>query len=120
MLVAMKQHPKAVLVQRQGCLAIRNLVARTPEHKEALLDLGVEPVLKAAGAFQGSVDEAFAALRDLGCEAKIVKFDEKGNQIETEMFGAKKAQFNPTVLESRDIGKKIDENAKPANECVRF
>jgi hypothetical protein len=28
LVVAMKRHPKAVLVQRQGCLAIRNMVAR--------------------------------------------------------------------------------------------
>ena len=74
-LVAMKRHPKAVLVQRQGCLAVRNIIARNREFKEALLELGVEQVLKDAGKYQGAVDEAYAALRDLGFEASVTKYD---------------------------------------------
>jgi hypothetical protein len=58
LILAMKRHPKNVLVQRQGCLAIRNFVARNPEVKEPLMELGVEQVLRDAGAHQGAVDEA--------------------------------------------------------------
>ena len=119
-LTCMKRHPKAVLVQRQGCLAIRNMVSRNPEIHEAMMELGVEKVLRDAGAFQGAVDEAYAALRDLGCEAGIVKFDEAGTQIKTQMFGETKAKFNPNFMESCDIEQRVDENAKPANQCVRF
>ena len=119
-LTAMKRHPKAVLVQRQGCLAVRNMVARNPEIHEAMMELGVEKALKDAGQFQGAVDEAYAALRDLGCEAGIVKFDETGNQIKTQVFGETKAKFNATFMESCDIEQRVDENARPANQSVRF
>ena len=77
-------------------------------------------LLKDAGAFQGAVDEAYAALRDLGCEAGIVKFDETGNQIKTQMFGETKAKFNPSYVESCDLEQRVDENARPANQSVKF
>jgi hypothetical protein len=120
LVVAMKRHPKNVLVQRQGCLALRNMISRTPEYSEALLDLGVEKVLKDAGQHQGAVDEAYAALRDLGLEASITKFDEKGNQIKSQAFGETKAQFNPTAWETDDIDQRMEQNAKPANQSVNF
>ena len=120
LVVAMKRHTKNVLVQRQGCLALRNMVSRTPEFGEALLELGVEKVLKDAGQHQGAVDEAYAALRDLGLEASITKFDDKGNEIKTQFFGEVKAQFNPTAKETCDIDRRMDENSKPANECVKW
>jgi hypothetical protein len=120
LVVAMKRHPKAVLVQRQGCLAIRNIIARNQDFKENLMELGIEKVLKDAGRYQGAVDEAYAALRDLGLKASVTKFDgETGKIVKTEMFGEKKANFNKSTLASNEIDQRIDENAKPANQCVR-
>ena len=116
----MKRHPKNVLVQRQGCLAIRNFIARNPDLTEALLELDAEKVLREAGAHQGAVDEAYAALRDLKLEAGILTFDDKGVQIKTKMFGDQKANFNTSVRASNDIDRRVDENAKPANQCVDF
>lgn len=121
LLLAMRHHPKNVTVQRQGCLAVRNIIARNPEFKEALLELGVEKILKDAGQYQGAVDEAYAGLRDLGFEAAITKFNAETGVIEkTQMFGESKANFGKSMLASNDIDERVDENAKPANECVRF
>ncbi|GMH52780.1 hypothetical protein TL16_g01305, partial [Triparma laevis f. inornata] len=121
LLLAMRHHPKNVTVQRQGCLAVRNIIARNPEFKEALLELGVEKILKDAGQYQGAVDEAYAGLRDLGFEAAITKFNAETGAIEkTQMFGESKANFGKSMLASNDIDERVDENAKPANECVRF
>lgn len=36
----------------QGCLAVRNMVARNPEFVEAFLDAGAEQVLREAGKSQ--------------------------------------------------------------------
>jgi len=92
---AMKSHPTNVAIQRQGSLALRNIVSRPLDTtttttssnnnhgkhpptddsspplnaKEILLESGAEQVLKEiAGAHQGSMDEAYAALRDLGIQ----------------------------------------------------
>jgi len=110
---AMKQHPKVVPLQRQGCLAVRNMIVRNQDLKENILECGFEPILKAAGQFQGSVDEAYAALRDLGCEGVgMKKFDEDGKEIKLQMFGEKKANFNATVDETKDIENRVNVNAK--------
>jgi len=57
-------------VQRQGCMAVRNLVSRTPEHKAAFLAAGAEDLLRAAQLAhpQACKDVGGAALRDLGFE----------------------------------------------------
>jgi hypothetical protein len=49
----------------------RNIAARCPEHRLALLDEGCEELLRTAGKHQGAVDEAYAALRDLQCEVEV-------------------------------------------------
>lgn len=36
----------------QGCLAVRNLVARNPEFLETFLDAGAEQILRDAGKYQ--------------------------------------------------------------------
>eukprot|EP00975_Prorocentrum_lima_P027983 5885079-Prorocentrum_lima.AAC.1 len=98
MLNAMRRHPDAVNLQRQGCLALRNMAARgSPLLREQILDEGAEEVLRHAGRFQASVDEAYAALRDLGLDVGIVTVDAgTGNVVEDGLvFGAKKANFNP-------------------------
>lgn len=57
-------------VQRQGCMAVRNLVSRTPEHMTAFLAKGIEPLLRTAQTEHPMAckDVGGAALRDLGFE----------------------------------------------------
>lgn len=50
---------------------VRNLVGRCPHLTEALLEDGLEPLLRHAGTLPGSVDAAYAALRDLGQEVEV-------------------------------------------------
>lgn len=57
-------------VQRQGCMALRNLVARNPEARPLLLEKGAEEALRRAKLdFPAACrDVGSAALRDLGVE----------------------------------------------------
>merc|ERR1711924_327792 len=75
-IAAMRTHTEThAVLQRQGCLAIRNLVARSPELREPILDAGAEAVLRAAAKLsQTNVDMAYAGLRDLGLDVQVVKF----------------------------------------------
>ncbi|KAH8050418.1 hypothetical protein JL722_11385 [Aureococcus anophagefferens] len=69
---AMAAHPAHAGLNRQGALALRNLVARNPEHAAPLLAAGAEAALRAAAAADAAnVDVAFAALRGLGVEAAM-------------------------------------------------
>ena len=69
---AMARHPAHAGLNRQGALALRNLVARNPEHAAPLLAAGAEAALRAAAAADAAnVDVAFAALRGLGVEAAM-------------------------------------------------
>jgi len=145
-LCAMRRHERNVNVQRQGALAIRNIVSRLlrdlPEDatedsggasdanqdnergtiRDAFLELGAETVLRnIAGRYQGSVDEAYAALRDLGCSVTMVKFSadnlEKGQTKKngigsvgrTMMFGEKhNSNFRPVYEESVGLTEGVD------------
>ena len=156
-LTAMRRHPSAVPVQRQGALAVRNVSSRlikmaeaeqqmenggggggrassvSPksaaadttgaptacpvEVREAFLDLGAEAVLRdIAGRHQGSVDEAYAALRDLGCKVSMVRYDthddgeaKAGSGTRgVAMFGETKSRFNPVFEESNELGGAVD------------
>jgi len=110
--LAMTRLPNHAKVQRQGALAIRNIVARAPESKDTFLDLGVEHLLRTiTGALQGSVEEAYAALRDLGCTATMVTYDVSQQQTITrgtalgrrvQMFGDVKSKFRATFEPSTD------------------
>lgn len=66
----MQHQPQQQWVQRQGCMALRNLVARCSEEREAVLALGAEDAIRASKkAFPNTCgDVGSAALRDLGCE----------------------------------------------------
>ena len=57
-------------VQRQACMAVRNLVARTPEYRAQLLSLGFEASIRKARSThpQACGDVGSAALRDLGLD----------------------------------------------------
>ncbi len=143
-LTAMKLFPNNVLVQRQGALAVRNIVSRLVANTSAVealkdsekkskdecdseaqgggfegtndncndinvrdifLDLGAEVILRGiTGRHQGSVDEAYAALRDLGCPVSMVKYDaeKQTTTSRTVMFGDidVKSSFRPVYEES--------------------
>ena len=94
-LTAMRSFPNKVPLQRQGCLALRNIASRLPaESKQVLLDAGAENVLKGIAAkHQASIEEAYAALRDLGVAAVMYKVDETGKATGTQMFGSVKSNF---------------------------
>ena len=94
-LVAMRQHPTNVVLQRQGCLAIRNMASRlSTEGNEAILELGAESVLQQAGRYGPCVDEAYAALRDLGCKVSRTTIEEDGTvTTQPKMFGEVKSAF---------------------------
>ena len=86
-----------------GCLAIRNIASRLArmsydEDKTKLLDAGAEDILQnIAGKHPASAEEAYAALRDLGCNPQMFQMDEYGNTIKskTEIFGEVKSAFRP-------------------------
>lgn len=132
---AMTKFPNNVLVQRQGALAVRNIVSRlvanssemqttgsgdtssivtsktdTINVRDEFLDVGAEVVLRQiTGRHQGSVDEAFAALRDLGCEVSMVKFDSETQTMtrKTQMFGEVKSNFRAVYDDSDAVAEKI-------------
>ena len=101
---AMRNHVPNAVIQRQGALAIRNLASRSPTGgtiHQALLDAGAEQVLREAGKHQSSVDEAYAALKELNCSVKVYKVNEQGKTVErTAMFGEGKLNFRPVLEES--------------------
>uniref|UniRef100_A0A7S4WJ89 Ataxin-10 domain-containing protein n=1 Tax=Ditylum brightwellii TaxID=49249 RepID=A0A7S4WJ89_9STRA len=134
----MKRFPNHVPLQRQACLAIRNIVSRLVKMnendvvddetttmmeattttaadnlvnvREIFLDLGIEYILRhISGRHQGSVDEAYAALRDLGCQVSLVKFDKDdianggSGTGRTMMFGETKPKFRPVFEESDEL-----------------
>lgn len=101
-------------LQRQGCLTVRNIAARGPELRPVLLDAGFEDILRAAGRIMDVVDEAYGALRDLGCEVHYVKVGADG-KVEPvyEQFGAAtKLQFNPIYDEDDYISTRVQEEAR--------
>ncbi|XP_072167007.1 armadillo repeat-containing protein 6-like [Diadema setosum] len=62
-------HGEEAGVQKQACMAVRNLVARTRQYSEAFIQLGIEPLLR--GAQRLCPDEAKAALRDLDLKVEL-------------------------------------------------
>ena len=95
---AMRAYPNKITLQRQGCLALRNIVSRQQNHKSKLLDANADDVLlKIAGIHPESSEEAYAALRDLGLNPDIFKVDEYGNTTRstTETFGTVQSSFRP-------------------------
>jgi hypothetical protein len=95
-LAAMKRHDSNTVLQRQGALAIRNIAARaTPEEKQLILDtLDAETLLQFAGLHGGSVDEAYAALRDLGCKVSKTTYHQDGSvSTKPQMFGEVQSNF---------------------------
>merc|ERR1712079_132060 len=94
--IAMTKHASNAVIQRQGALAIRNLASRASEiERETILDQGVKCVLERAGhTHVNCVDEAYAALRDLGCEAtKTTIYADGTVSSGPQMFGEVQSNF---------------------------
>jgi hypothetical protein len=97
---AMKKHPNRTTVQRQGALAIRNLVSRSTELRPLVLQAGAAQALKDIAAKHATCqDEVYAALRDLGLPASMLRVEQDDNgqlvMKQTEMFGERKSNFRP-------------------------
>lgn len=68
--------------QKQACMLIRNLVARSQAFSQPILDLGAEAlILRARATHRDCEDVAKAALRDLGCRVELRELwtGQKGN-----------------------------------------
>lgn len=133
-LAAARRHPSHARLQRQFALFARNAVARRDAEARARIREEhapeLETALRDAGAIAGCVDEAYAALRDLGVDGVGVvrvteEEDDEGNVKRTvrrgvEMFGGNttatetaersgaRLNFRPTFDESADVEKRID------------
>ncbi|KFO55167.1 Armadillo repeat-containing protein 6 [Corvus brachyrhynchos] len=71
-LQAMKAHPQEVAVQKQACMLIRNLVSRSRDFSQPILEMGAENLITEARAAHRDCDDvARAALRDLGCKVEL-------------------------------------------------
>lgn len=99
---AMRTHRENTALLRQASLAIRNMVARCVELRVRILDEDIEPLLRDAQKYRGCGDEAYAALRDLGCEIQLAAF----GTIST------KASFNPVNIASNDLLDSVEEAAE--------
>jgi hypothetical protein len=93
---------------------MRNIAARCPELRSDILDAGAESVLRACGQLSDCAPEAYAALRDLGCDVQYVKVLEDGRVVSAyEQFGeAKRLQFNPIYDDTEDIVTRVQDNAE--------
>lgn len=59
------------VLQKHGCRAVRNIVARTREYCDLFIQLGAEGIINAAMTLKGGEDEAKGALRDLNCQVEL-------------------------------------------------
>lgn len=99
---AMRTHRENTALLRQASLAIRNMVARCVELRPRILDEDIEPLLRDAQKYRGCGDEAYAALRDLGCDIQLASFG----------MTSIKARFNPVNIESNHLLDLVDEAAE--------
>ena len=93
---------------------MRNIAGRCPELRGTLLDAGLEDILRGAGRYMDVVDEAYAALRDLGCEVQYVKVSADGSVAPAyEQFGGPtKLRFNPIYDEADNIEDRVAAEAR--------
>nr|CCA22386.1 conserved hypothetical protein [Albugo laibachii Nc14] len=87
---AMRKHSKDGSMLRQASLAIRNIVARSPEFQKDFLDEGIEAMLRGALDLSSCQSEAYGALRDLNCETPVETYRKPV-----------KLEFNPVQTQSR-------------------
>lgn len=114
LVASMRKFPDRDVLQRQACLTIRNVAGRCPELHSVLLDAGMEHVLRDAGKLPGVVDEAYSALRDLGCDVQYVKVGSDGSIVPAfETFGSNpKLNFRPVYDEADDIDSRVASEAQ--------
>ena len=107
-------YPSKLGVQKYCCCAIRNIAARCPQFCSVILDTGIKSCIRNAGKIPYVVDEAYAALRYLNCDVKMVKLntDSRGQVIHIENafeeFGNSSSNgiqlnFNPVYDETYEL-----------------
>lgn len=58
--------------QKQACMLLRNLVSRTQNYIQPILEMGAEALItQALKTHQDCSDVGKAALRDLGCQVEL-------------------------------------------------
>ncbi|KAF4315454.1 hypothetical protein BBO99_00008566 [Phytophthora kernoviae] len=114
---AMQAHHRDVAVLRQASLAVRNMVARSVELRPRFLqdELDIESILREAQQYRDCGDEAYAALRDLGCDIQLSSFGVAAASAAAS--GSIRAttirpQFNPVQVESNDLLETVEEAAE--------
>ncbi|KAL4111223.1 hypothetical protein PRIC1_002904 [Phytophthora ramorum] len=114
---AMQAHRRDVAVLRQASLAVRNMVARSVELRSRFLndEPEIEPLLREAQQYRGCGDEAYAALRDLGCDIKLSSFGAAAASAVAS--GSVKAptlkpRFNPVQVQSNQLLGSVEEAAE--------
>lgn len=64
--------PCLLLLQKQSCMLLRNLVARSRDFTQPILEMGAEALIsQALTAHRDCDDVGRAALRDLGCQVEL-------------------------------------------------
>ncbi|KAE9340866.1 hypothetical protein PR003_g10272 [Phytophthora rubi] len=114
---AMQAHRRDVAVLRQASLAVRNMVARSVELRSRFLqdEPEIEPLLREAQQYRGCGDEAYAALRDLGCDIQLSSFGAAAASAAAS--GSIKAptikpRFNPVQVQSNQLLDSVEEEAE--------
>uniref|UniRef100_A0AAV1TTA4 Armadillo repeat-containing protein 6 n=1 Tax=Peronospora matthiolae TaxID=2874970 RepID=A0AAV1TTA4_9STRA len=108
---AMQVHDKNVAVLRQASLAVRNMVARNVELRSRFLhdEPKLEPLLREAQKYRGCGDEAYAALRDLGCNIQLSSFGVAAVAAGSISVPTTALRFNPVQLQSNELHDSVDE-----------
>ncbi|KAG7392834.1 Armadillo repeat-containing protein 6 [Phytophthora pseudosyringae] len=114
---AMQAHRGDVAVLRQASLAVRNMVARSVELRPRFLhdEPEIEPLLREAQQYRDCGDEAYAALRDLGCDIQLSSFGAAAASAAAS--GSIKAptikpRFNPVQAQSNELLDNVEEAAE--------
>ncbi|OQR85919.1 hypothetical protein ACHHYP_11190 [Achlya hypogyna] len=100
--MAMATFPANSPLLRQASLALRNMVVRNEELRPLVREEPqVEAMLRHAMPLRGCGDEAYAALRDLGCDIQLAAITQRGT-----------ANFNPVMDTSNMLQSSIASSAK--------
>uniref|UniRef100_M4B8N7 Armadillo repeat-containing domain-containing protein n=1 Tax=Hyaloperonospora arabidopsidis (strain Emoy2) TaxID=559515 RepID=M4B8N7_HYAAE len=108
---AIQVHNRDVAVLRQASLAVRNMVARNVELRSRFLhdEPKLEPLLREAQQYRGCGDEAYAALRDLGCDIQLSSFGVAAVAAGSISVPTTALRFNPVQLQSNELHDSVDE-----------
>ncbi|GMF12697.1 unnamed protein product [Phytophthora lilii] len=114
---AMQAHRRDVAVLRQASLAVRNMVARSVDLRSRFLhdEPEIEPLLREAQQYRGCGDEAYAALRDLGCDIQLSSFGAAAASAAASRSvkaPTLKPRFNPVQVQSNQLLDSVEEAAE--------